>query len=247
MSMPKATYCLEDIQTLVNISIGPWVCDGVLEKLRNLRRLHLKNMSSSDEDALTNAVQNLSRLKMLALFGESLPMSVLTSSCYHHIQIMDLAGPLVRPARIHIEAENSRIFSNLISLAISRTRLEKDEDIALLASLANLEHLLVYLDAFVGRVLVFPKGGFPRLQEIELLDLSTLEQWEVGEGAMPLLRELRLWDCINLRMLPEGLVRLTELKQIEIRGMEMIERRVDKNTGEDYHKIKHVPSIEIYF
>ncbi|KAG6539122.1 putative disease resistance RPP13-like protein 3 [Zingiber officinale] len=245
MSMPNSTFCSEDIQTLGNISSGPWVCDGALEKLRNLRRLHLRNMSSSDEDAFANAVQNLSLLEMLALIGESLPMSLLTSSCYHHIQIMDLAGPLVRPARILIEAENSRIFSNLISLAIVKTRLEKDEDIALLASLANLEYLLVCLDAFVGRVLVFQKGGFPRLQEIILGDLNTLEQWEVGEGAMPLLRELRLWDCINLRMLPEGLVRLTELKQIEIRGMEMIERRVNKDTGEDYHKIKHVPCIEI--
>ncbi|KAG6534772.1 hypothetical protein ZIOFF_008675 [Zingiber officinale] len=244
-SMPNPTYCSEDIQTLSNISSGPWVCDGALEKLRNLRRLYLRNLSSSDEDALANAVQNLSRLEMLALIGESLPVSLLTSSCYHHIQIMDLAGPLVRPARIHIEAENSRIFSNLIYLAIVKTRLEKDEDIALLASLANLEHLLVCLDAFVGRVLVFPKGGFPRLQGIILADLSTLEQWEVGEGAMPLLQHLRLWGCINMRMLPEGLVRLTELKQIEIRGMEMIERRVNKDTGEDYHKIKHVPCVVI--
>ncbi|KAG6539104.1 hypothetical protein ZIOFF_004257 [Zingiber officinale] len=244
-SMPKATYCLEDIQTLVNISIGPWVSDGVLEKLRNLRRLHLNNMSISDEDALATAVQNLSRLEMLALIGESLPMSVLTSSCYHHIQILLLWGPLVRPARIHIEAEKPRIFSNLISLFICETRLEKDEDIVMLASLANLQNLELGIDAFLGRVLVFPKGGFPRLQEIVLYKLSTLEQWEVGEGAMTLLRDLRLWNCRNLRMLPEGLVRLTELKQIEISGMEMIERRVDKDTGEDYHKIKHVPCIEI--
>ncbi|KAG6534764.1 hypothetical protein ZIOFF_008667 [Zingiber officinale] len=244
-SMPNSTYCSEDIQTLANISSGPWVCDGVLEKLRNLRRLFLRNMSSSDEDALANAVQNLSRLEMLALIGESLPVSLLTSSCYHHIQIMDLAGPLVRPARIHVEAENSRIFSNLISLAIVNTRLEKDEDIALLSSLANLENLLVCLDAFVGRVLVFPKGGFPRLQGIVLYRVSTLEQWEVGEGAMPLLQHLRLCGCINMRMLPEGLVRLTELKQIEIKGMKMIERRVNKDTGEDYHKIKHVPCIVI--
>ncbi|KAG6534765.1 hypothetical protein ZIOFF_008668 [Zingiber officinale] len=244
-SMPNPTYCSEDIQTLSNISSGPWVCDGALEKLRNLRRLYLRNLSSSDEDALANAVQNLSRLEMLALIGESLPVSLLTSSCYHHIQIMDLAGPLVRPARIHVEAENSRIFSNLISLAIVNTRLEKDEDIALLSSLANLENLLVCLDAFVGRVLVFPKGGFPRLQGIVLYRVSTLEQWEVGEGAMPLLQHLRLCGCINMRMLPEGLVRLTELKQIEIREMEMIERRVNKDTGEDYHKIKHVPCVVI--
>ncbi|KAG6506109.1 disease resistance protein RPP8-like isoform X2 [Zingiber officinale] len=246
-SMPKATYCPEDIQTLVNISSGPWICDGgVLEKLRNLRRLHLKNMSSSDGDALANAIQNLSRLEMLTLFGESLPVSVLlTSSCCRHLQILYLRGPWARPARIHIDAENSSIFSNLIYLAIWQTRLEKDKDIAMLASLANLQTLQLRIDAFVGRVLVFPKRGFPRLQEILLYRLSAMEQWEVGEGAMPLLRDLRLWDCKNMRMLPEGLVRLTELKQIEISGMEMIERRVDKHTGEDYHKIKHVPCIEV--
>ncbi|KAG6524701.1 disease resistance protein RPP8-like [Zingiber officinale] len=244
-SMPKATYCLQDIQTLVNISSGPWVRDGVLEKLRNLRKLHLNNISSSDEDVLANAVQNLSRLDMLVLNGESVTMSFLTSSCYHHIQFLILRGAWVRPARIHMEAENSRIFSNLIYLAIWLTRLEKEEDIAMLASLANLQCLLLCDDAFVGRVLVFPKGGFPRLQHIELYELSALEEWEVGEGAMPLLQELILWHCRNMRMLPEGLVRLTELKQIEIRGMEMIERRVDKDTGEDYHKIKHVPCIEI--
>lgn len=245
-SILKATYGSEDIQqTLVNISNGPWVCDGVLEKLRNLRRLRLNNISSSDDDALANAVQNLSWLHELILVGELLPLSVLTSSCYHHIQRLVLRGPLVRSARIHMEAGKSRIFSNLIDLTIWQTRLEKDEDIAIMASLANLQKLHLGMDAFVGRVLVFPKGGFPCLREIFLFNLSTLEQWEVGEGAMPLLRELRLWCCSNLRMLPQGLVRLTELNQIEINGMEMIERRVDKDTGEDYHKIKHVPCIEI--
>ncbi|XP_042460909.1 disease resistance protein RPP8-like [Zingiber officinale] len=246
MSMPKAaSYCLEDIRTLENISIGPWVCDGALEKLRNIRALYLKSISISDEDALANAVQNLFRLEKLGLVGESLPMSVLTSSCYHHIQFLYLCGPLVRPARIHIEAENSMIFSNLISLFISETRLEKDEDIAMLASLANLQILRLRFGAFVGRVLVFPKGGSLSLQEIELYRLRTLEQWEVGDGAMPFLRELRLWNCKNMRMLPEGLARLTELNQIYLRGMKMIERRVNKDTGEDYHKIKHIPCIEI--
>ncbi|KAG6534760.1 hypothetical protein ZIOFF_008663 [Zingiber officinale] len=75
----------------------------------------------------------------------------------------------------------------------------------MLSSLANLQNLQLHVDAFVGRVLVFPKGGFPRLQEIGLSDLRTLEQWEVGAGAMPLLRYLRLQYCRNLRMLPEGL------------------------------------------
>ncbi|CAL9127466.1 unnamed protein product, partial [Musa textilis] len=53
---------------------------------------------------------------------------------------------------------------------------------------------------------------------------------------MPCLRELRLWRCSNMRMLPEGLRGLTQLKLFELHGMQVIQRRIEKDIGDDYYK-----------
>ncbi|MFQ6635461.1 hypothetical protein Gotur_010937 [Gossypium turneri] len=47
--------------------------------------------------------------------------------------------------------------------------------------------------------------GFPKLESLSLIELNNLEEWKVGEGAMPSLQRLEIQSCIQLKKLPDGL------------------------------------------
>uniref|UniRef100_A0A804JYB3 Uncharacterized protein n=1 Tax=Musa acuminata subsp. malaccensis TaxID=214687 RepID=A0A804JYB3_MUSAM len=241
---PKAGCCLKDMHTMWEVQSGEWVGDGSLERMRNLRRLGLYQISSSDSKGLDNALGRLNRLVWLEMMGHALPANILCSSNHPHLRYLQLWGPLERlhTDNIHHDAP---FLPNLASLNLAMTRLESDDVSSKLATLPNLERLFLLDEAVVGSVLVFPKGGFSRLQYLSLWTLQDLKEWRVEEGAMPCLRELRLLDCSNMRMLPEGLRGLTQLKLFELHGMPIIKRRIEKDTGEDYYKIQHVPSINM--
>ncbi|CAD5189210.1 unnamed protein product [Musa acuminata subsp. malaccensis] len=176
--------------------------------------------------------------------GEALPANILSSSNHPHLRYLQLWGPL---ERLHMDNihHDAPFLPNLASLFLAMTSLESDVVSSILATLPNLERLTLEDESFVGSVLVFPKGGFPRLQYLSLDGLRNLEEWRVEEGAMPCLRELRLSYCSDMRILPEGLRGLTLLKLFELHGMPIIKRRIEKDSGEDYYKIQHVPSIKI--
>lgn len=84
---------------------------------------------------------------------------------------------------------------------------------------------------------------------LELDGLPELEKWRVEEGAMPKLSHLVIRDCWVLKMLPDGLRFVTTLRDLEIRLMPTAfknrVRVVDGVEGEDFYKIRHVPSIRI--
>ncbi|XP_064971667.1 disease resistance RPP8-like protein 3 [Musa acuminata AAA Group] len=229
---------------MLNVQSGEWVRDGSLERMRNLRRLCLYKISSSDSEGLDNALGRLNRLVWLEMEGEALPANILCSSNHPHLRYLDLRGPL---ERLHLDNthHDGPFLPNLAILNLGGTWLESDDVSSTLATLPNLERLYLVDEAVVGSVLVFPKGGFPRLQYLSIWTLQDLEEWRVEEGAMPCLRELHLWYCSNMRMLPEGLRGLTQLKLFDLNGMPVIERRIEKDTGEDYYKIQHVPSIKM--
>ncbi|XP_065048840.1 disease susceptibility protein LOV1-like [Musa acuminata AAA Group] len=241
---PKAGCCLKDMHTMWEVQSGEWVGDGSLERMRNLRRLGLSQISSSDSKGLDNALGRLNRLVWLEMGGHALPANILCSSNHRHLRHLELKGPL---ERLHMDNihHDAPFLPNLASLNLQGTRLESDDISSILATLPNLERLAFLCDAVVGSVLVFPKGGFPRLQYLSLGTLQDLEEWRVEEGAMPCLRELRLWYCNKLRMLPEGLRGLTQLEILTLYGMQVFHKRMQKDIGDDYYKIQHVPSIQI--
>ncbi|URE19989.1 disease resistance [Musa troglodytarum] len=241
---PKAGCCLKDMHTMRQVQSGEWVRDGSLKRMRNLRHLSLYQISSSDSQGLANALGRLNRLVRLEMWGEALPGNILCSSNHPHLRCLELRGPLerLRTDNIHHDAP---FLPNLARLNLDGTRLESDDVSSILATLPNLERLTFLRDAVVGSVLVFPKGGFPRLQYLSLGILQELKEWRVEAGAMPCLRELCLLYCDNLRMLPEGLRGLTQLERLTLYGMQVIQRRIQKDIGDDYYKIQHVPVIEM--
>ncbi|XP_057976204.1 disease resistance protein RGA2-like [Malania oleifera] len=73
--------------------------------------------------------------------------------------------------------------------------------------------------------------------------LRNLPEWM---GNLTSLQKLRLWECPQLESLPDGMRCLTSLQQLWIFGCPLLEKRCEKETGEDWPKIAHVPTIWIH-
>lgn len=118
--------------------------------------------------------------------------------------------------------------------------------IQILEKLPNLRVLYLVAMDLQGAEMVFCATGFLQLRELHLLYLTNLEVWKVEQGAMPLLSDLRILECGNLKMLPDQLRFLKNLKKLQILHMprEFQERvgRVNGVDGEDFDKIRHVPT-----
>ncbi|KAJ8646479.1 hypothetical protein MRB53_008227 [Persea americana] len=76
--------------------------------------------------------------------------------------------------------------------------------------------------------------GWPRLME--------LPEWL---GNLKSLKDLFILDCTSLTSLPNGMQYLSQLQVLQIIGCPCLERRCQREKGEDWHKITHVPDIRI--
>ncbi|KAF7105487.1 hypothetical protein CFC21_106294 [Triticum aestivum] len=89
-------------------------------------------------------------------------------------------------------------------------------------SLEKLPCLVVLeLRGYNGETMSCCVEGFPRLQELKLVDFLTAE-WRMEDGAMPKLFHLTLQECEKLRKLPEGLLHLPSLSHLELGAMPQI-------------------------
>ncbi|KAK2641763.1 hypothetical protein Ddye_023526 [Dipteronia dyeriana] len=98
--------------------------------------------------------------------------------------------------------------------------------------------------------------GLPNVEELPqwLLHGNTLESLAIAECpnfmALPeslqnlqSLQLLGIWDCPKLISLPEAMHRLISLRRLGIEGCPALSGRCNKDTGEDWHKIAHIPWI----
>ncbi|PRQ57168.1 putative leucine-rich repeat domain, L domain-containing protein [Rosa chinensis] len=133
---------------------------------------------------------------------------------------------------------------NLTKLTLEYTRLKGDQ-IEILEKLPNLRVLCLTWDSFEAETMVFSQGGFPHLEFLTLEGLHDLKEWRVEKEVMPSLQRLRIHYCKKLRAVPDGLQDITTLKEITIDGMpSRFCSRVGEG-GEDFYRIKHVPSLII--
>ena len=140
----------------------------------------------------------------------------------------------------------SHFGQSLTRLILHDSQLNEDP-MATLEKLPNLRYLYLR-GAFVGKEMVCSAHGFPHLRSLVLVDMTTLEEWKVVDGAMPNLSFLLIRSCEKLKMVPDGLRFITTLQELKIRRMpkefEDRLRVVDGEEGEDFHKIQHIHSIQ---
>ncbi|XP_023910153.2 putative disease resistance protein RGA3 [Quercus suber] len=93
---------------------------------------------------------------------------------------------------------------------------------------------------------------FPNLKYLSFVSLEEWEEW-IGIGGkenadcitvMPRLRQLEIRGCGKLKSLPDFL-RTVPLNKLEIAGCPIIEERCQRETGEDWYTISHIPIIDL--
>ncbi|XP_021820764.1 putative disease resistance protein RGA3 [Prunus avium] len=86
----------------------------------------------------------------------------------------------------------------------------------------------------------------PSLRELKIWSLPKLASLPEGMGNLKSLQLLWILDCPNLASLPEGLRCLTSLQRLIIGCCPpILKQRCQKETGEDWSKIAHIPNISI--
>ncbi|XP_048444105.1 putative disease resistance protein RGA3 [Pyrus x bretschneideri] len=95
---------------------------------------------------------------------------------------------------------------------------------------------------------------FPKLKQLHINNMYALEEWGVGvEGwnkedseisIMPCLSSLLIQYCKGIETLPDFLCK-TPLQDFTIRGCPILSERCEQGSGDEWHKISHIPNIRI--
>ncbi|GMH05582.1 hypothetical protein Nepgr_007422 [Nepenthes gracilis] len=109
-----------------------------------------------------------------------------------------------------------------------------------LTSLAVLD--IVKLPKLVGLTpnLLAAASSLRHLMIVDCGALTELPEWVQHFSS---LEKLYLYNCANLTSLPEGFRCLSNLKLLDIRGCTHLSRRCEKDKGDDWPRISHVPVI----
>ncbi|KAL5540480.1 hypothetical protein UlMin_043074 [Ulmus minor] len=114
-------------------------------------------------------------------------------------------------------------------------------------NLKTLPNLTSFVIGGSADVTCFPVEGLlpPSLASLSIFNLSSLETLDNnGLGALTSLKQLTIKNCRRLNALPEeGLP--TSIKQLSIRKCPLLEEKCEREKGECWTKIAHIPSITI--
>ncbi|XP_057781310.1 probable disease resistance protein RF45 [Salvia miltiorrhiza] len=220
-------------------------CMNGMKNLRSFKaKIHDNESLSANIDAIALMEKSsyfLVEIKKGCEFGTNkgvlMLKKVITCRNLHELWIE------VKLGKALAECGSDFISSKLITLNLYECEIE-DDPMGILGKLPCLLYLYLSTKSFVGEEMTCPSNSFPRLKLLELSKLPNLREWRVEAGAMPLLYELEINDCSSLKMLPDGLSGISTLRKLKITGMAEMGKRVSA-TGEDFHKVSHVPSIII--
>uniref|UniRef100_A0A7N2RD33 Disease resistance protein RGA3 n=1 Tax=Quercus lobata TaxID=97700 RepID=A0A7N2RD33_QUELO len=94
-----------------------------------------------------------------------------------------------------------------------------------------------------------PEEWFKNLISLESLGIGgcpNLTSLPEGMSHLTSLQDLDIRYCTNLTSLPEGMSHLTSLKRLLINNCPQLMQRCEKENGEDWDKISHIPNLIIY-
>ncbi|KAF8403454.1 hypothetical protein HHK36_011558 [Tetracentron sinense] len=234
---------LRNLQTLKYAKAGSWIEEGHLAKLTNIQKLTIEEISSSEQaEAVLESIVRPDRLLYLALIflhdQMTFPSLAILSHC-HHLSKLYLWGRIREQVP---EDHYGFLPPSLSTLSLKWSELEQDW-MSTMENLPNLRTLLLDDYSYTGKEMICSTKGFSQLEFLSLQGMDKLEEWRVEEGAMSSLRELMIFECRNLRMVPEGLKFITTLRELKIGRMpHAFEDRV-RGGGADYYKVEHIPSI----
>ncbi|GMP78485.1 hypothetical protein CsSME_00034404 [Camellia sinensis var. sinensis] len=237
---------LEELQSLCYVETN----DGLikeLEKLRQLRKLGITKLEREHGRALCAAIEKMKYLQRLnvgaASKNEILDLQHISSSSPpQYLQRLELAG------RLEKLPDWIPKLQNLVGLSLIGSGLTKNDPLKALQVLPSLVRLWLW-DAYDGEQLYFEVGRFQKLKELTLVGFKRLNSVIIEEGALPLLKELKIEPSPQLKEVPSGIHHLRNLKILGFVGMpeEFVDRMEPKpNQGKDYWIVEHIPRVELW-
>ncbi|KAF4359246.1 hypothetical protein F8388_005355, partial [Cannabis sativa] len=228
-----------NLQTLVGIYTEDLLLSDLLQ-LECLKKLQIHHVNGNFETFLHNP-QSLTFTRLLSLqinnrfgFGTEIDIVPLILSC-PHIYKLSVKSPILRLPQVN------QFSPNLIKLTLSWLSLE-DDPMPTLEKLPKLRVLVISDNSFMGDEMVCSRGGFPRLESLQLRHLYNLKEWKVEESALPTLAYLRITMCKRLRRVPDGVRNIVTLNEMVISLMPKKFKERMEEGGDDFHKVNHVPS-----
>ncbi|XP_042513886.1 putative disease resistance protein At1g50180 [Macadamia integrifolia] len=229
---------LRDLHTLW-LRTGDWIEDG-LQMLNKLKELCIfgnegDGLMEKFGQALYGSLVKLLSLEVLHLqdygYGGNLP-SFAEHKCLYDLNIIGCLAKL---------PDCDNFPHSLTKLRLACGHLKEDMMVTL-EKLPNLKNLTLDWHQYDGVVMKCSAGGFSKLEILILIYFDWLRYWIVEEGAMPNLRLLEMNRLFGLKWIPGGLRHIRKLQKLKLAMPKEFLERV-KEGGEDWEKIKHVPSI----
>ncbi|KAL5548058.1 hypothetical protein UlMin_003289 [Ulmus minor] len=244
---PKGFGCLENLHMLGVVN-GYHRGAASFKELENLRQLRWLGLATSDLTtengrALCVAIEKMNHLERLYL--RSINKDVILdlealSSPPRFLSHLDLIGRLQK-----LPDWVSKLQS-LSTITLNDSRLA-DDPLKYLKNLPSLAYLWLSI-AYEGEQLHFEQGGFQKLKLLQLELLDGLKEMKISRGALPLLEELSISSCSQLKMTASNLRGLKSLILVEISEMPReFELDMQPEGDQDHWKIRNVPFTPLRF
>ncbi|XP_027152167.1 disease resistance protein RPM1-like [Coffea eugenioides] len=233
--------CMEN---LINIEADSDKMVREIGNLTQLRRLCITKLRREDGKELLSSLLRLTNLQELVIScikeDETLDLQHSVFPKHEFLTSLRLKG------RLESVPQWVTSLQSLRTLRLDNSRLREDENIiGCLGHLPNLVSLALYR-AYEGETICFKVGGFQKLQQLELVQLTRLKWVRVEEESMPSLRSLLLGACKLMQELPSGIQNLTRLESLGFYEMsDELEHKVQNldKRSEDYQTISHIPQV----
>lgn len=260
---------LKKMRELTTLWFPLRIHDKVKMELGNLVNLETLENFSTEHGSVCD-IQGMTRLKTLSISfnGKGCTMETLSSSLselrhLENLNIYDaykLYAPTVDEEGFCFDCKNlkqlklsicmprlpdaQRFPSHLRSITLRGCCLEEDP-ILILEKLLHLYDVSLLNISFCGRKMVCSSGGFPQLHKLEFGGLAEWEEWIVEEGSMPFLQTLTIHNCRKLMELPDGLMFVTSLEELDMNTHTLEFWKKLSIGGEEYYKVQHIPLLNI--
>ncbi|KAM6598140.1 hypothetical protein CsatA_008664 [Cannabis sativa] len=231
-------YNNERIGNLIHLrllSILSWRIEKIPSSFGNLRCLQTLRVATQSAN-IPNSMCKLEQLRHLYFYTDAVG-GILVGI---HTKNLGLSDFLQLKSLNKLEISITRMKLKLFSLKL------EDDPMPTLEKLPKLRVLVIGYETFIGDEMACSRGGFPRLESLQLIFMKNLKEWKVEMSALPRLAYLCIHKCWTLRSVPDGVRNISTLIEIKISNMpKEFKERIEEG-GEDFHKVKHDHVLSLY-